>query len=89
LKYCYCNQDFENTFKAEINDQNASPYYQLAFLLKMEKLRSEIEETIIVDVLTKENATYFYLESIKFNAERLQKACENLIVLHFAELSES
>jgi hypothetical protein len=71
--------------------------------LKIEKLKAEVEEQIIKTVLKKDNATYFYLESIKvilvrklliansyqFKADKLSKAAENLIVLHFGELSES
>lgn len=40
-------------------------------------------------MLNKDNATYFYLEGIKFKAEKMSKACENLIALHFADLSQS
>ncbi len=66
-------------------------------------MRLDIEEQIIKKVLKKDNATYFYLESIKvislnillifnsyqFKADKLSKAAEDLIVLHFEELSDS
>lgn len=47
-----------------------------------------LENYVIKKVLKPENSPQFYFESIKFKIPTLQKACEDLIVMHFPKIVE-
>jgi hypothetical protein len=39
-------------------------------------------------LLKPNNCTKFYLESLKFQSEKIQKACEEIMVINFADISK-
>ena len=39
-------------------------------------------------LLNPKNCSQFYLESLKFQNERIQKACEEIMVINFADVSK-
>ena len=85
LSYLYNNQDF-NIIKGDLNEQNVSVIYSQAYVMKMEKLKSDLEEYIASEILKPANCTQFYLEAIRFKDDRLSKAAQELIVKYFHEI---
>lgn len=55
-------------------------------MLKSDPLLQQLEELIVDKILKPTNVSQFYLESLKFQSERIKQACENIIVVHFNEI---
>ena len=87
LKYFYHNHDF-SVIAEEINESNATFMLSQAFVLKAESLQHHIEKVIIKKLLNPSNCTKYYLESLKFQNEKLQKACLEMKVVNFAKVSK-
>lgn len=87
LKYFYHNHDF-SVIADEINESNATFMLSQAFVLKAESLQHHIEKVIIKKLLNPSNCTKYYLESLKFQNEKLQKACLEMKVVNFAKVSK-
>lgn len=88
LKYVYSNQNIYS-IKDMITETNVFAIYAQAYVLKMKKLMADLAEIICSNILTQDNCTVFYYDSIKFHDEKIQKACENLMVKKFAEIVET
>jgi hypothetical protein len=54
-----------------------------AYALKAEHLLLSLEDWIVNKLLKPTNVTLFYLESLKLQCERIQKACEEIMVINF------
>ena len=63
LKFIYNNQNFE-VIKNDINEGNVAVILNQAYVMKCEKLIEFLVEMITGSLLTPENATRFYLDSI-------------------------
>jgi hypothetical protein len=87
LKYFYHNQDF-SVIADEINESNATFMLSQAFVLRSEALQHQVEDLIITKLLNPSNCTKYYLESLKFQNEKLQKACLDIKVVHFDKVSQ-
>lgn len=75
--------------KDEITESNSAYMFSQAFVLKADRLKNALEDMIINKILKPTNCTQFFLESIKFKCVKLQKACEELMVVNFADKSVS
>ena len=73
--------------KSEINESNATFLLSQAFVLKSEQLKERLEDLIIKSILKPTNCSQFFLDSLKFQSEKIQKACEKIMVMNFAEIS--
>jgi BTB And C-terminal Kelch len=87
LKYFYYNQDF-NMIVDEINENNATFFLSSAFVFRADQLKAQVEDLIIAKLLKPANCTKFYLESLKFQSDKIQKACEEIMVINFADISK-
>lgn len=87
LKYFYYNQDF-NVIKDEVNENNATFLLSQAFVLRAESLKAALEDLIVKKLLKPTNVSKFYLESLKFQSAKIQKACEEIMVINFADISK-
>lgn len=54
--------------------------------MRAENLKNKLEDFIVKKILKPSNCTMFYLESIKFQNAKIQKACEEIMVINFAEI---
>jgi hypothetical protein len=57
-----------------------------ATVLKAESLKANIEELIIEKILSPKNCLQFYLDSLKFDAVDVQKACLRILEVNFSEI---
>lgn len=87
LKYVYSNQDIYK-IQDEVNEQNVFAIYAQAYALEMHKLMSDLTNIIKTTLLTQDNCTQFYADSIKFKDKSLQAACEQVMVSKFSEIAE-
>jgi hypothetical protein len=87
LKYFYFGQDF-GAIAEEITESNATFMLSQAFVLRADKLKTQVEEVIVKKLLNPANCTKFYLESMKFQSETIKKACEDILVVNFSEISK-
>jgi len=60
-----------------------------ATVLKAESLKANIEDLIINKILSPKNCSQFYLDSLKFEAEDVQKACLRILELNFTEIFQN
>ena len=58
-----------------------------AFTLRSDSLKSSLEDLVVSKLLKPTNCTKFYLESLKFKSDKIQKACEEIMVMNFATIS--
>ena len=82
LSYFYHNQNFE-VIKSEINENNVANLYSMAYVMKADRLKQDIEDMIITEIINPMNCTQFYLEGIRFKSDKISDACEDLIVENF------
>lgn len=88
LNYIYNNQNFD-VLRPDLDEKTTPNVYSLAHVLEMKKLKDELEHYIQEKILDPENVTKFYLEGLRFNSQRLQQACETMLVEHFDEVAKS
>jgi hypothetical protein len=58
-------------------------------MMECELLIKYLEDMLINEILTPDNATHHYLDAIAFDSPKLQKACETIIFTYFDQIVNS
>jgi len=64
LKFIYHNQDF-SVIKSQVTALNVSSFYSQAFVMKCSNLLRQLDDMIVNELLSPENCSQFYLDSIR------------------------
>jgi len=88
LKFIYHNQEFAS-IKSELNEENISQLLSQAHMMECWHLKDHLDEFLINEILTPENVTHHYLDSISFGSDKMKKACEQMIFQYFGDIIDS
>ena len=68
--------------KGEINELNVATMYSQAYVMKCTRLLKSLDEMIVHELLNPENASSFYVDSIRFDSKAVGEASELLLQQH-------
>ena len=67
------------SIKHEVNRWDVLALYAQAYAMECQGLLAALEEMIIKELLTPENAATFYHDSVLFASNKVSKACEDML----------
>ncbi|CDW80143.1 e3 ubiquitin-protein ligase hectd1 [Stylonychia lemnae] len=99
MEYVYSNQDFEK-IKQDVDENNVSNIYSLAYSLKVTQLKGDLERCIVNNFLNPETCCQFYLEAIRvisivqqcicqFDSNFLLQKSREMLVNQFEAIAET